>query len=311
MSDDPRHLFDGFRHRLLAVAYRMLGSMADAEDVVQDTFERWLRTDTTAVVNPEAYLTTMVTRRAMDRLGSAQKRREVYVGPWLPEPVMTADPNDPADLVELDQSVTLGYLHLLESLNPLQRAVHLLHEVFDYSYAEIAPIVGREESSCRQIASRARARLKASSGPEAGLVTIPAAERVRPEEEAERVDRFLAAVSVGDVKAVEAMLTADVVHVSDGGPEHRAARHPIVGVERVARLLANLGQRTVTDVGDDLVIEIHRVNNEPAILVMAGEQPLTLVALGIVADGIRTINAIVNPEKLRSIMATRASGPPF
>lgn len=312
---DDVELFGRFRRRLLGVAYRMTGSIADAEDVVQDTYERWLRTDTSTVANPEAYLTTMTTRRAIDRLDSAQKRREVYVGPWLPEPVLTPDP---AEVVELDQSVTIGYLHLLEQLSPIQRAVHLLHEVFDLSYGEIAPMVGRTESSCRQIASRARSRLRAATDPDDGddragggtarrpigaRTAVPAADRASPEREAEHVDAFLAALAAGDVDGVAALLTADVVHLSDGGADRRAARNPVVGPDRVARLLTNLGRRLVTEAGPGLAVDICRVNGEPAMVASVDGTPVLVIVLGVVDEGICAVNAVLNPDKLRAVAA--------
>ncbi len=289
-------LFERSRQRLVGVAYRMLGTMSDAEDVVQDVFERWLGIDASTIDNPDAYLTTMTTRRAIDRLGSAQKRREIYTGPWLPEPILTS--NDPAELAEIDESVTMGYLHLLEQLSPIQRAVHLLHEVFDYSYAEIAVMVDKDEANCRQISARARKRLTAAGEPSpSGRL-----EQVSPEREAGHVAALVGAVTSGDIDQVKSILTDDVVHLSDGGEHHRAARHPIVGPDRVARLLTNLGRRAMEAEGD-LQIEMVRANGQPAVLIVLNGEPLTLTVLEVVEAGVRRIHAVVNPDKLHRVMA--------
>ncbi len=304
-------LFARERRRLLGVAYRMLGTVSDTEDVLQDVFERWLAADRSAVDNPAAYLTTMTTRRCIDHLRSARHLREVYVGPWLPEPVLTAGPPgdgpglelgpgaDPADVAELDESITIGYLHLLEQLSPTERAVHLLREVFDFPYREIASMVGKDEAHCRQISSRARTKLKASR-PE--RLSAPA-----PDVEAEVGNALVAAVIGGDVGRVMALLTDDVVHISDGGPNRRAARHPIVGPERVARLLVNLAARltpsdpTVPAPALDLVPV--RVNLQFGYLVLVDERPLTLMAFEVVGERVRRVHAVVNPDKLGPVMA--------
>ena len=293
----PTELFERSRERLIAVAYRMLGTMADAEDVVQDVFERWLSVDAASVDNPDAYLTTMTTRRAIDRLGSAQKRREVYTGPWLPEPILTS--NDPAEVAELDESVTIGYLYLLEQLSPIQRAVHLLHEVFDYSYGEIATMVDKDEANCRQISARARKRLTAAGEPTMA--------RVSPEREAGHVAALVGAVMGGDVEQVKAILTDDVVHLSDGGEHVRAARHPIIGPDRVARLLTNLARRAQAHEGE-VELEMVRANGQPAVLLILDGHPMTLTILEAVEDGIRRIHAVVNPQKLERVMAEVRSG---
>ncbi|MGH1488735.1 MAG: RNA polymerase sigma factor SigJ [Acidimicrobiales bacterium] len=292
-----KELFLAERTHLLGVAYRLLGTMTDAEDVLQDVFERWLGADRSAVDNPAAYLTTMTTRASIDRLRSAQSKREIYVGPWLPEPIPTAgDPADPATAAELDESLTIGYLHILEQLTPLERACYLMHEVFDFSYREIAVMVDREEPNCRQLASRARAKLKASR-PDHYEAPVPAVEL-------DVCNRLVAAVLGGDVAGVMSLMTDDVVHLSDGGKDHRAARQPVLGPDRVARLFVNLANRLPDDGTTDF--RMLRVNHQPGLLVLVDGVPITLVIVEVVGDLIRRFYVVVNPDKLQSVMSSIA-----
>lgn len=294
-------LFEQERRHLLGVAYRLLGTVTDAEDVLQDVFERWLRLDHASVVNPAAYLTTMTTRAAIDRLRSARTVREVYVGPWLPEPVPTpaagsGQPDrSPESLAELDESLSIGYLHLLERLTPHERAAHLLHDVYDFSYREIASMIDRSEVASRQLASRARSKLKASR-PDRDRAPVPTGGE-------ELVQRLVSAMGAGDIEGVMSVLADDVVHLSDGGPQHRAARRPVVGRDRVARLLANLAGRLTPEQVAVLDIRFLRLNQQPGVLILLGDEPLT--ALTIESDGerIERIYAVVNPDKLRAVQA--------
>ncbi len=305
-------LFENERRHLLGVAYRLLGTVTDAEDVLQDVFERWLATDRSSVENPAAYLTTMTTRASIDRLRSARVTREVYVGPWLPEPVpVDASDRSPEAVAELDESLTIGYLHLLEQLTPRERAAHLLHDVYDFSFREIAPMIDREEAACRQLASRARTKLRASR---------PDREHTpSPEIEADLCQRLVTAVAGGDIGQVMALLADDVVHVSDGGPDHRAARKPIVGAERVARLLTNLASRLTEAELAKLDIQYLQANHQAAVLILVGERPLTMLAVEAgpgsrSSDGmprIERIWAVVNPDKLSAVLgAGRGEGGP-
>lgn len=279
--------FEAERQRLFGVAYRLLGSVADSEDILQEAYLRWMDQAHVEVRNPAAFLTTVVSRLALDRLRSAQHRREQYVGPWLPEPLVTeAGPDDAAVLAE---SLTLGFLTVLERLGPVERAVFVLHDVFAMSFAEIASVVDRTEANCRQIAHRARERVHA--------------ERIRFEpseqESTDLVDAFLGAVVGGDVASLEALLAADVVHVSDGGADQHAARRPILGRDRVARFLVNLAKRAPEGVG----IERVTLNGDPGFIVIIDDEPYAAFALRINDGLVSNIWGIVNPDKIAHLAA--------
>lgn len=287
-ADDALATFERERPRLRSVAYRMLGSMADAEDVVQDAWLRWERLDDVgraAIERPAAWLTTVTSRLALDRLKSAQHLREEYVGPWLPEPVLTDD--DPAATVELAESLTLGFLVVLERLGPVERAVFLLADVFGEPFAAIAPVVERSEEACRQIASRARRRVREERG-----VFHPAAAR-----RDDLVQAFMAACAFGQIDELRRVLTDDVVLVSDGGREVHAARRPVVGFDRVARLLANLAKRMPVDTA----FTPHEVNGEGGLVFARNGVAWLVMAFEIVDERIIAIRLVLNPDKLRRI----------
>ena len=301
IEPDATTLFEGERRHLLGVAYRLLGTVADAEDVLQDVFERWLRIDHTGIANPAAYLTTMTTRASIDRLRAARAHREVYVGPWLPEPVPTDDAGTaPERLAEIDESLTIGYLHLLEQLTPHERAAHLLHDVYDFSYREIATMVDRSEVNCRQLASRARSKLKASR-PDRDHTPAP---RPNVDIDTELCQRLVGAVASGDIGRVMALLTDDVVHLSDGGADHHAARRPVIGPDRVGRLLASLARRLTEDERADIDVRFLTANHQAAALVLLAGRPITMLAIDSDGQRIRRIYAVVNPDKLRAVAAT-------
>ena len=280
----PTEVYKQERPRLFGLAYRMLGTVADADDVLQEAWLRWDRVSHDDIVSPPAYLTTITTRLAIDRLRSAQREREVYVGPWLPEPILTD--HDPAHVIELDETVTLTFLAVLERLKPLERAVFLLHDVFGLPFAEIATITERTDANCRQLARRAREHVQS--------------ERARFAVDAERRDEltnaFETALLAGDIAGLQQVLVEDVVHYSDGGADVHAARRPVVGRERVSRFLINLAERRP----DDMVVAKVEANGEPAYLASIGGVPLILLTLDIGTAGIRRINGVVNPEKLRA-----------
>lgn len=286
-GDEPLQLFESDRPRLLGLAYRMLGTFADAEDVVQDAWLRFQAVEPATIEKPTAWLTTVTTRLAVDRLRSARRRRERYVGPWLPEPLVTEDPgSDPERAAELSDSLTLGFLTLLDRLGPLERAVFLLFEVFAVPYAEIAPMVGRSEPTCRQIASRARHKLRQAS-------PAPA-----PNPQARgAVGRLLAALAAGDINAVITCLAPEVVLVADGGPHARAARRPVIGADRVARWLVNVSARQPPG----STVRLTVVNTEPGIVARHDDTVFFAIVFTPVGTTIGAIWVVNNPDKLHHL----------
>lgn len=269
--------FEAHRSLLFAIAYRMLGSRSEAEDMVQETFLRWQAAPRDEVESARAYLSTIVTRLCLDQLRSARARRETYVGPWLPEPLRTAEPVDP-------QSISLAFLVLLERLSPVERAVYLLHEVFEYSHGEVAAMVGKEEAACRQLFHRARAHI----------------DERRPRFAASRAEHerlltgFLGAVQAGDLEALRGMLAKDAISWSDGGGKRLAARNLVHGADAIARLFVGIARKA--DAAGEA--EFAEVNGWPA-LVLRRDGQVTDV-LGIETDGaqIHAVHLICNPDKL-------------
>jgi RNA polymerase sigma-70 factor (ECF subfamily) len=290
MTVDDQARFEAERRRLTALAYRMTGTPDDADDVVQEAWIRWQRTDRAAIDNDAAWLTTVTTRVAIDRLTSAQARREMYVGPWVPEPMPDWSDDgrsaDPADIVASSDSLTLGFLRVLETLDPTERAVFLLHDVFAVPFADVAIAVDRNEAATRQMARRARDKVR-DGRPR--LTPPPADVRALS-------DAFLSAILEGDVDRLASMLTDDVVHVSDGGPDHHAARRPVRGPDKVARLFVNLARREwlPTD-------ELHwaDVNGQLGAYVVRDGEPYLLTVLNWRHRKVAEAIAIVNPDKLR------------
>ncbi len=278
MTEDP---FTAHRGLLFTVAYEMLGSGADADDVVQETWLRWAGADRAAVRDPRAYLVRIVTRQALNRLRTVARRREDYVGEWLPEPLLTGP--DVADDVELAESVSMAMLTVLETLEPTERAVLVLHEVFAVPYDEIAEAVGRTAPAVRQIAHRARAHV-AARRPRSG---VSRAEQQRV------VDRFLAAVTTGDLQGLLDVLAPDVVVVADSGGLAPAARRPLTGRLRVARALARFAE-----FAPGVAITTPLVNGSVGARIDAGGGFDTALAF-VVEDGrISRVYAVRNPHKL-------------
>jgi RNA polymerase sigma-70 factor (ECF subfamily) len=281
-------LFEAQRPRLLAIAYGMLGSVMEAEDVVQDAWLRWQRADVPSVESPAAWLTTVVTRIAVDRLRAAKRRRETYVGPWLPEPLVTEEGQDAAEKVAEAEALSLALLTALERLNPLERAVFLLREVFDFDYSEIADVLDRSPAACRQIAHRARERV---GDPRR-------AHRPDPQRESEIVAAFQAALAFGDVEELRRVLVEDAVLWSDGGGAARAARHPIVGAERIARFLVRVARTPPPEVQVRLV----RANRDPALLILTPSGAMAVMALELTEEGVAAIRTVLNPVKLQALI---------
>lgn len=284
----PRHHDDAFeaeRSRLVGLAYRITGSRAEADDVVQDAWLRWQRADPDTVTRPAAWLTTVTSRLSLDRLKSARNQRETYVGPWLPEPA-DREPG-PADHAELAESLTIGFLALLERLGPTERVVFLLADVFSVPFDDIALVVDKSPEACRQTASRARRRIRDERP------------RYTPtDDDAWRVTTaFLGAAQAGDLDTLVSLLADDALAISDGGPRQHAARRPIVA-ERIPRFIANLSRREVRP--DDVLVP-RLVNGQPGLVVERDGAPILALAFSVHNGQVHRLWAIVNKEKLATL----------
>jgi RNA polymerase sigma-70 factor (ECF subfamily) len=285
--------FEEHRGLLRGLAYRMLGSMADADDVVQETFLRWRAADVEAIMSPRAWLVTACTRLAIDELRTARRSRVAYVGPWLPEPVIGERAPGAAELAELGESLTFAFLLLLERLGPAERAALLLHEVLDLPHAEIARVLGRTEPACRQLLTRARRRLAGSTHPPMPLRSGQGA----------RAEAFFTALHAADVPALMAVLTEDAQAWSDGGGKVTAARRVIRGAGRVARFLAGIVRKAALD----LHLAPATVNGRPGRLLLRAETVVAALSIEFDAAGrIAQVFIVRNPDKLS---AARAAGP--
>lgn len=279
--------FDRHRSTLFGLAYRMLGSVMDAEDILQEAFLRWQKIAAAEVRSPRAYLMTMVTRLCVDQLRLARVQREEYVGAWLPEPLLQSIDSDPASLIERHESISTAFLLLLESLSPLDRAVFLLHEVFNYSFVEIATIVGRTPTDCRQIAHRARQRLL--EGRPRFTVETETVERV--------VEQFLRACIGGDMAALLALLSPDITVIHDNGGRVTSARNTVVGADRAARLFLGIFRRW----SPLLVFYIALVNGQPALVGCTGDQPVSVTTFELRGNSVHALYQVLNPDKLRGL----------
>jgi RNA polymerase sigma-70 factor (ECF subfamily) len=314
-GDERARRFEQERPRLVGLAYRMLASRADAEDVVQ---EAWLRYGAARAEpdNPAAWLTTVTTRLALDRLKSAPVRRERYVGPWLPEPVRTRfgdewtallagdghgrdrpsaapepERDDPAEIVDRAATLTLGFLVVLDTLSPEDRAVFLLADVFAVPFAEIAAIVGRSPDACRQAASRARRRIREAGVPRRGGATTA---------DWDLAARLATAVGEGDLDATLRLLAPEITLVSDGGPNRHAARRPVVGPERVARFVINIAARRP----EGTVVELAEINGNPALITRLPDEPPSVWTMEPGPDGrVAALRMVLAPEKLATLDA--------
>jgi RNA polymerase sigma-70 factor (ECF subfamily) len=273
--------FEGLRPRLFGVAYRMLGSAVEAEDVVQDAWVRWQTTDRSSILSPGAFLTTMTTRLSLNVATSSRRRREVYIGPWVPEPVRTS--TDPQLGAENAEALEIGLLMLMERLTPMERAVYLLHEAFDYPYRDIAEIIETTEANARQLSRRARLHLTQHSDTQ---VTVDQKNRL--------LRTFLAAAQSGDVQRLQALLTDDITVYSDGGGIVSAARRPIEGRERVARFIFGAFNK----VPEDIDIQFTQVNGAEAVLARRAGEPYLVGMIDGTDEGIDRIFFVMNPDKL-------------
>jgi RNA polymerase sigma-70 factor (ECF subfamily) len=280
--------FEEWRSLLFGIAYRMLGSAADAEDVVQDASIRWLGRGDTNIRSVRAYLVTIVTRLCLDQLGSARSKRVTYAGPWLPEPVVV----DETAAAEQADSLSLAFLVLLEELTPLERAAYLLHDVFGYSFDEVARSLGRSSAACRQLGARARRHVEER--------------RQRFDADLrhgrELTDRFLVACATGDLSGLLSMLSDDVVVWTDGGGKVRAAMRPVVGPYRSSRFLLNVAKR-LRGVPQSTVL-----NGQPATVFLDGGVVVAALVLDIVDGSIVGVRAVTNPDKLERLTRRLPAG---
>jgi len=277
--------FDQYRSLLFSVAYRMLGSVADTEDMLQETFIRWQQAPDDEIRSPRAFLVTIISRLCINHLQSARVQREEYVGQWLPEPIVTGPGSDPLEIIRVDESISMAFLVMLEHLTPIERAVFLLREVFEYEYSEIAAILNQSEANCRQILHRARQRVSA----------------MRPRfkasalKQTDLLQRFLQATGSGDMDGLLTLLSRDVVLYADGGGKSIAVPNLIHGSDNVARGV--LGGLTKL-VPKNLVQRIVQVNGEPGVVSYLKGKPFSVITLEGSEGHIRAIYLVTNPEKL-------------
>lgn len=293
----PTDIFQTHRPRLFALAYRLLGSRSDAEDIVQDAWLRWQGADTAAIRDPEGWLVTATTRLGLDRLRAVRNARVQYVGPWLPEPLEIAlDPDplhDPAQRHARADEVSVAFLALLEQLKPDERAAFLLKDVFDYDYPEIAPLLDHSPANCRQLVHRARQRLQAGKP---RFIASPAQHR-------DLLTRFMDASQRGDQVAILSLLHANAAMVSDGGGRVTAAIRPLLGAERIAQLYWAIARRNGAHPA-----RIGYVNGEPAILRFQGAQLHSITLVSIDGERIAQVLSVLNPEKLTALVTAGVVG---
>jgi RNA polymerase sigma-70 factor (ECF subfamily) len=279
--------FEELRPTLGRLAYRMLGSLPDADDVVQDAYLRWSAEDRGDVKSARAYLCAIVTRLCIDRRQSIEERKKRYIGPWLPDPVVEAGAGDPAGRMETAESVSIALLLVLESLTPVERAAYLLRRIFDYGYDEIGEILGKTGVNCRQLVSRAEEHIRARR---------PRFE-ARPEEAERLTSAFLAACSSGDMQGLLEVLAPDSVLYSDGGGKAAAALAPIVGHDRIARMFLGILKKAPAG----LRIRRVRVNGQPGLLAMVDGQVVQVLTFDVVDGRVATCYVVRNPEKLARV----------
>jgi RNA polymerase sigma-70 factor, ECF subfamily len=287
LAAEPYQLatFDQYRGLLFSIAYRMLGSVADAEDMLQETFIRWQQAPEDEIRSPRAYLVTIISRLCINYLQSARVQREEYVGQWLPEPIATGAGSDPLELIRVDESLSMAFLVMLERLTPVERAVFLLREVFEYEYSEIAAVLSQSEANCRQILSRARQHVSAMR---------PRFE-TSESKKSDLLKLFLKAASSGDMEGLVALLSSDVVLHSDGGGKVNAALNPIRGADRVARGAVGAAQKLTPT---NLIHRLMQINGEPGMVSYLDGKPYSVLTIDASEGRIEVIYIVMNPEKL-------------
>jgi RNA polymerase sigma-70 factor (ECF subfamily) len=277
--------FNRFRGLLFSIAYRMLGSVADAEDILQEAFIRWHRAPDVEILSTRAFLVTIVSRLCINHLQSARVQREEYVGQWLPEPIVTESNTDPFTISRIDESLSMAFLVLLERLTPVERAVFLLREVFDYEYADIAQTVGKDEANCRQILRRARQHM-AEARPRFKAST---------EQREQLLANFLQATATGDLEKLVGLLSSDAELHSDGGGRAPAVPNLVYGPDNVARAIIG-GLRKL--VPSNLTSRIAQINGEPGVISYLEGRPFSVLTLQVSEDRIKSVYIVTNPEKL-------------
>ena len=293
---NPAASFEPYRRRLLGLAYRMLGSMSDAEDAVQDTYLRWHAANRDTVSDPRAFLMTTTTRICLDLLVSARARREEYVGPWLPEPVIDTAALAPDSRTELAEDLSIALLLTLDRLSPLERAAFLLHDVFDFSFGEVATALERTDAACRQLAARARTHVRAVRP--RGATASPARSEAIDAKHAQLMSAFVAATRSGDLQALTRLLARDVRVVTDGGGKVAAALNVLDGADRVAHFLVGAARKGWRE---EFTLRFAAVNGLPAVIVDGPDGPVQTSAFEIEGEMVRALYVVRNPDKLRHL----------
>lgn len=288
VPQDRLAAFEQHRSLLFSISYRMLGSRADAEDMVQETFLRWEQASTTEIRDPRAFLVTVITRLCINQLQSARVKREQYFGQWLPEPLLTKAATESPVISGIDGSLSMAFLMLLERLTPMERAVFLLREVFDYEYGEVARMVGQSEANCRQILRRAKQHVTEDR---------PRFE-VSPQDQQRMLQEFLTATSHGDIQGLLALLSKDVVLYTDGGGKATAVPNPIYGAERVARFFFGAQEKLMPK---EVVRRFAEINGQPGIVAYHQGRVFGVLTMDVVDQQIRNIYIVRNPDKLERI----------
>jgi RNA polymerase sigma-70 factor (ECF subfamily) len=292
-SPDRLTEFSRFRGLLFSIAYRMLGSVADAEDILQEAFIRWQRAPDAEIRSTRAFLVTIVSRLCINHLQSARVRREEYVGQWLPEPVVTESNADPFAISRIDESLSMAFLVLLERLTPVERAVFLLREVFEHEYSEIAQTVGKDEANCRQILRRARQHI-AENRPRFNA---------SPEQREQLLANFLQATDTGDLESLVALLSRDAELHSDGGGKAAAIPNLVYGPDNVARAILGSLKKIVPG---NLTRRIAQINGEPGLVSYLEGRPYSVLTLHVSEDRIESIYVVTNPDKLVNLTSLPA-----